>query len=51
MEKDKCVICDKETVYTKDTHINLRCYYVDGTGQLCRKCYNDSNKYAHDNTQ
>ena len=37
-EKDKCVICGKETPYTKDTHIDFRMYYIEGCGQLCIEC-------------
>ena len=38
-EKDKCVMCWEETPYTKDTHIDQRRYYVEGAGQLCKKCW------------
>jgi hypothetical protein len=38
-EKDRCVICGKETEYTRDTHIDQRVGYVEGAGQLCGKCY------------
>jgi len=38
-EKDCCVVCGKETEYTKDTHIDLREHYVEGAGQLCKECY------------
>ena len=38
-EKECCVVCDKETEYTKDTHIDQRKYYVEGAGQLCKECY------------
>jgi hypothetical protein len=38
-KKDKCVMCGEETPYTKDIPVNLRHYYVDGGGQLCRDCY------------
>lgn len=34
-EKDKCVICGKESPYTKNTHIDLRIGYVEGGGQGC----------------
>ena len=37
-EKEKCVSCGKETKYSKDTHIDLRNYYVEGAGQLCDDC-------------
>ena len=38
-EKEKCVICDDETEYYKDTNIDLRKHYIEGCGQLCPKCY------------
>lgn len=38
-EKDKCVMCGKETPYSKSTHIDLRDYYVEGCGQLCEDCW------------
>lgn len=34
-EKDKCVICGKETPYSRNTHIDLRVGYVEGGGQGC----------------
>lgn len=38
MAKDTCVICGVETPYEFETHIDLRCGYVEGLGQLCEKC-------------
>jgi len=38
-KKDCCVSCGAETEYSKETHVNLRKYYVEGAGQLCEKCY------------
>ena len=37
--KDKCVMCDKETQYNKNTHIDHRTYYVEGCGLLCKNCW------------
>ena len=37
--KDKCINCDKETLYSKETHIDYRLGYVEGAGQLCLDCY------------
>lgn len=37
--KEKCVLCSTETPYTFDTHIDYRYGYVEGAGQLCKKCY------------
>lgn len=34
-EFDCCVICGKESPYTKSTHIDLRTGYVEGVGQGC----------------
>ena len=37
--KDKCVNCKRETLYSKETHIDFRLGYVEGAGQLCLDCY------------
>jgi len=37
--KDRCVLCNKETEYDKETHIDYRNYYVECCGQLCKKCW------------
>ena len=39
LDKDKCVNCKKETLYSKETHIDFRLGYVEGAGQLCLDCY------------
>lgn len=36
---ERCVICGKPTEYRADTPIGKRERYVEGAGQLCRKCY------------
>ena len=41
MEMEKCVLCGDETPYNTNTHIDFRYGYVEGTGQLCRICYNN----------
>ena len=38
-EFDHCVLCGVETVYKRNTHIDMRIGYVEGAGQLCPKCY------------
>jgi|APSaa5957512535_1039671.scaffolds.fasta_scaffold22267_6 hypothetical protein len=39
--RDKCVSCQCETQFDKDTHVDLRHpYYIEGAGQLCVSCYN-----------
>lgn len=40
MAKDKCVVCGSETPYDETTNIMQRYNYVEGSGQLCEKCYN-----------
>ena len=37
-EKEKCVICGKETEYVFSIPIQKRKYYVVGFGQLCEDC-------------
>lgn len=34
-EFDKCVLCGKVSLYTKNTHIDNRIGYVEGSGQGC----------------
>ena len=36
---DKCVMCDTDTPYKQNTHIDLREHYVEGAGQLCKECW------------
>lgn len=47
MAKDLCIICGAETPYEFETHIDYRYGYVEGAGQLCRRCYtkNDTDSY------
>ena len=42
MDKDKCVSCTKETKYDRITHIQYRDHYVEGSGQLCKKCWGET---------
>lgn len=35
---EKCVFCGAETPYLLSTPIALREHYVEGAGQLCKKC-------------
>jgi hypothetical protein len=37
---EKCVLCDKETNYRFNDHIDYRVRYIEGAGQLCIECYN-----------
>lgn len=38
-QKDKCVICGKETKYDINEHIDNRYGYVQGVGQVCYECF------------
>ncbi|MGB9848158.1 MAG: hypothetical protein ACPLKV_03080 [Minisyncoccia bacterium] len=38
-EKEHCVICGAETPYKKTDDVLKRKYYVEGSGQLCERCY------------
>lgn len=41
MSKDKCISCDMQTEYEYETHIDLREFYIEGAGQLCKQCYEE----------
>ena len=49
-EKDKCVVCEKETSYDKLEHIDKRSCYVEGAGQLCWTCWDNvyNTKFSKD---
>lgn len=34
-EIEKCVVCGRDTRYTRGTHIDLRVGYIEGAGQGC----------------
>ena len=38
-EIERCVLCGKETGYMRSERIELRQYYIEGAGQLCKKCF------------
>lgn len=38
---ETCVTCNTRVYITKDTPIDNRAYYVDGSGQMCYYCYQD----------
>ena len=39
--KELCVICNKETTYYREDHIDQRIGYIRGSGQLCLDCYDE----------
>jgi hypothetical protein len=46
-EYDSCILCGVETEYKRSTHIDMRVGYIEGAGQLCRKCYNKGTERRH----
>jgi len=38
-QKELCIRCNKPTPYHPNTPITFRRYYIEGSGQLCEKCY------------
>ena len=38
-KRESCVLCGKDTPYSFDTPLEKRVGYVDGCGQLCKKCF------------
>ena len=40
-QKDKCINCKKDTLYSKEEHIDFRLGYIEGAGQLCLDCYDN----------
>ena len=41
-KKDQCVCGGTETQYDEFDHIDFRYFYVEGAGQLCPECYNET---------
>ena len=37
--KEHCVRCGKDTEYDVNTPIEMRLYFIEGSGQLCPTCY------------
>jgi hypothetical protein len=45
--KDKCVICNDDSLYDKTMPIKLRLGYIKGSGQLCLECYDKIYNYEN----
>ena len=37
--QERCVSCGRFTSYKRSTPISERKYYIEGAGQLCKRCY------------
>lgn len=44
IEKEICVLCGAKTKVPTNKHIDLRAFYIEGSGQLCYDCGINSNK-------
>tara|TARA_R100000008_G_scaffold14091_1_gene6874 strand:+ start:777 stop:950 length:174 start_codon:yes stop_codon:yes gene_type:complete len=42
---DECVICGETTEYAEMDHINARNFYIEGAGQLCQGCFDETYHY------
>ena len=53
-DKDKCTVCNVDSLYDKTMPIDLRLGYIEGSGQLCLECYdkiyNKGDKGSDDST-
>jgi len=45
-DKDKCNLCNDDSLYDKTEPINERIGYIEGSGQLCLDCYDKI--YGHE---
>ena len=39
MAKEKCIRCGVETEYDVSSPVTVRRWYIEGSGQLCEKCF------------
>jgi hypothetical protein len=46
-EFEHCIMCGVETAVKTGTHIDMRHGYIEGTGQLCSKCYSGGTNRNH----
>jgi len=37
--RELCIRCEKPTSYHPNTPITLRRYFIEGSGQLCERCF------------
>lgn len=42
MSIEVCVMCGEDTPYLRTENISKRNFYIEGAGQLCKKCYNET---------
>jgi hypothetical protein len=39
MERERCIRCGVETEYDVSSPVTVRRWYIEGSGQLCEKCF------------
>lgn len=39
MSREVCIRCGVETEYDVSSPVTVRRWYIEGSGQLCEKCY------------
>ncbi len=44
METETCIVCGVDTKVPKNLHVDHRFNYVEGAGQMCQKCWNETYK-------
>jgi hypothetical protein len=42
-----CVVCNAETSYRFNDHVDMRIGYIEGAGQLCRACWSKGTDRKH----
>ena len=40
-EKERCILCGGLTETAKEQPLSEREYYIEGAGQLCKRCYQE----------
>ena len=51
-EFERCVVCGAQTPFRRSTPVELRTGYIQGAGQLCRRCaaeFWNEEQYAREN--
>ena len=46
--KELCIRCGKETEYDVSTPVDMRQFYAEGSGQLCKECWWELYEQQHD---
>lgn len=47
METEICISCGVDTKVPKHLHVDLREHYVEGAGQMCKKCWEQTYKNSN----